>query len=696
MGHALIQTLALVVGTAAVITVVFQRLHLPVVLGYLAAGVLVGPYTSVWFIADAEVVSTLAELGVILLMFSIGLELSVRGVIGVGAGAVVATVIEVGLMLVLGMAVGQGFGLSGQASLFVGAIVAISSTTIISRSFHEHRPPPEHRRGVFGLLVIEDLLAILLLTILTAVGRGSGLGWTDLATTVGQLLGFLAATITGGLLIVPRLVRATVAVGRHETTLVLAIGVCFGLAILADAAGYSVALGAFLAGALTAEAGKNHEIEPLIEPVRDLFAAIFFVSVGMMIDPQALYDRWLEILVVLAVVVGGKIIAITVGVFLAGRGIPAAIATGMTMAQIGELSFVAASIGVASNVLPPAWYAVAVAVSAISTALTPALARGGPTVAAWIEPRLPARLATFAALYGSWIEGLGNRRGRVPVIRRRIRLLVVDAVLLTGVVLAAGLLADPAAERLGERLELDERVAHNVVIGGAILLALPLLLGLARLSRSLATALAERALPSREGLDLGAAPRRMLTVALQVPILLVAGLPVLAVTGAIAPPVTAALLIALVIYEAWRLWRSAGDLDQHVRAGAQAIVEVLSAQGQGMGGSHDAAHAGMADDPTSLPPDLTQIEQVLPGLGTPTAVRVATTSPLAGRSLGNANLRGLTGATVLAIQRGPRSIAVPSAADTIEAGDVLALAGSTDAIGAARALLQPPGPPLTQ
>jgi CPA2 family monovalent cation:H+ antiporter-2 len=693
LGHALIQTLALVVGTAAVITVVFQRLRLPVVLGYLAAGVLVGPYVSVWFVADAAVVSTLAELGVILLMFSIGLELSVRGVIGVGAGTIIAAVIEVGLMVVLGMGVGQAFGLSAQASLFVGAIVAISSTTIISRSFDEHPPPPEHRRRVFGLLVIEDLLAILLLTVLTAVGRGKGLGFVDLAATLGQLLGFLAATIAGGLLIVPRLVRATVKLGRHETTLVLAIGLCFGLAILADAAGYSVALGAFLAGALTAEAGENSHIEPLVEPLRDLFAAIFFVSVGMLIDPQAIAERWLEVLVILMVVVGGKFVAITVGMFLAGRGIPAAIATGMTMAQIGELSFVAASIGVASKVLPAEWYAVAVAVSAISTALTPTLARGGPTVATWIEPRLPRRLATFAALYASWIEGLGTRREqqRAPVVRRRIRFLLVDAILLTGLVIAAGLLVDPASARLERSLQLDAQVAHAAVIAAAVVLAVPILLGLARLSGALAAALAERALPHREGLDLGAAPRRMLIVALQVPILLLAGLPALAIGGVLSPPLTAGVLAALVIYEAWRVWRSAGDLDDHVRAGAQAIVEVLAAQG------HRAATEPPpdVDTPQPSPPDLGEIEQVLPGLGTPTAVRVALTSPIAGKTLGSANLRGLTGATVLAIQRGTHSIAVPSADDTIEANDVLALAGSRAAITAATLLLQPPGPPLT-
>ncbi len=688
-GHALIKTLAVVIGTAAVTTVLFQRLRLPVVLGYLVAGVLVGPYTSVWFIADSGVVGTLAELGVILLMFSIGLELSVRGVIGVGAGAVVATVIEVGLMLVLGTGIGRAFGLPGEASLFVGAIVAISSTTIISRSFDEHPPPFAHRRGVFSLLVIEDLLAILLLTMLTAIGRGAGLGWSDLAVTLGKLAGFLVATIGVGLLVVPRLVRATVTHGRHETVLVLVVGTCFALAMLADAAGYSVALGAFLAGALVAEAGENKAIEPLVEPVRDLFAAVFFVSVGMLIDPQAIVDGWLEVLVVLVVVVGGKFVAVTLGVFVAGRGVPAAVATGMTMAQIGELSFVAASIGVTSKVLPAAWYAVAVAVSAITTALTPSLARRGPVVSSWLEPRLPRRLATFAALYGSWIEALrpNARRATVARSRRRIGLLALDALLLFAVALSAGLLVEPATHDVSRWFALEEQAARLAVIAAAVLMALPLMLGLVRLSRSLARALAERALPAREGLDLAQAPRGMLVVALQVPIVLVAALPAIAATSAVAPQAAAGLLIGLVLVEAWWVWRSAGDLDAHVRAGAQAIVEVLAAQGR-RAGTEPPVDIATPQPPSPLA-DLREIEAVLPGLGTPTAVRVAADSAIAGKSLGAANLRGLTGATVLAIQRGTHSIAVPSADDTIEAGDVLALAGSSDAITAATALLSP-------
>jgi len=686
--HVLIQTLALVVGTAAITTVVFQRLKLPVVLGYLVAGILVGPHTSLWFVADAHLVETLAELGVILLMFSIGLELSIRGVIGVGVGTIVTAVIEVGLMVVLGSAVGGAFGLDGAAGLFVGVIVAISSTTIISRSFDEHPPSPAQKRRVFGLLVVEDLLAILLLTVLTAVSRGGDAGVGQLAVTLGKLLGFLAATVIGGLLVIPRLVQFTIKLGRHETTLVLAVGVCFGLAILADAAGYSVALGAFLAGALVAEGGANESIEPMVEPLRDLFAAIFFVSVGMLIDPIAIRDQWLAIAVLLVVVVGGKIVTVSLGVFLSGRGIPAGIATGMTMAQIGELSFVAASIGVGAKVLPPSWYAVAVAVSAVTTALTPLLVRKGPAAAAWIERMLPRRLQTFEALYASWIEGIGTRssarptatRSLGPRVRRLVMLLTLDSLLLLGVVLATGLLQAKATRALTRAfVELDPAWADAAVLVAAFALALPLLFGLGRLSRGLAVALAEASLPTREGLDLALAPRRMLIVALQVPILLVTTLPLLAATGALAPPLAIGLLVLLVVYEAWQVWRRAGDLQAHVSAGAQAIVEILAAQG------HRAATAPSDGEPE--PDELSILDSVLPGLGTPTAVRVGERSALAGLTLGASNLRGLTGATVLAIQRGPRSIPVPAASDTLEVGDVLALAGSTEAIATARALL---------
>jgi monovalent cation:H+ antiporter-2, CPA2 family len=325
----------------------------------------------------------------------------------------------------------------------------------------------------------------------------------------------------------------------------------------------------------------------------------------------------------------------------------------------------------------------------VTTALTPLLVRRGPAAAAWIERVLPRRLQTFEALYGSWIEGLGARtstrqpgpRSFGPRVRRLVALLTVDSLLLLGVVLATGLFHAAATRELMRTFpELDPAWADHAVLIAASALALPLLFGLGRLSRALAVALAEHSLPLREGVDLGLAPRRMLIVALQVPILLVTGLPLLAATGALAPPLAIGLLAALVLYETWQVWRRAGDLQAHVSAGAQAIVEILAAQG------HRAATA--PPDEPAPPDELAMIDAVLPGLGTPTAVRVGATSALVGQTLGTSNLRGLTGATVLAIQRGARSIPVPAATDTLEVGDVLALAGSTEAIAAASELLK--------
>jgi CPA2 family monovalent cation:H+ antiporter-2 len=293
-------------------------------------------------------------------------------------------------------------------------------------------------------------------------------------------------------------------------------------------------------------------------------------------------------------------------------------------------------------------------------------------VAAWLESVLPHRLQTFEALYASWIERVGSRtatrreRHRFgPRIRRLVMLLVLDTVVLLGVVLATGLFQVRAeAWLLRTFTELDPAWAEAAVVIAAF----------------------ERALPPREGVDLSLAPRRMLIVALQLPILIVTGLPLLAATGALAPILTIGLLVSLALYESWQVWRSAGDLHAHVNAGAQAIVEVLAAQGRASPHGHgDAAHIG------APPADhLAVLDSMLPGLGSPTAVRVAAGSALVGLTLGDSNLRGLTGATVLAIQRGEHSIPVPTAADTLEVGDLLALAGSTDAIESATRLLSAP------
>jgi monovalent cation:H+ antiporter-2, CPA2 family len=682
--HAFLLSLTIILGVAAITTVLFQRLHQPVVLGYVLAGFIIGPNCPFPLVADRQVIQTLSELGVVLLMFSLGLEFSLGKLLKLGPSASLTAILETSLMIWLGFMVGRAFGWSTVESLFTGTIIAISSTTIIARAFDEHGVRGSLRERVVGILVVEDLIAILLMATLTAVASGAGLSATDVAKTSGKLVLFLVGLITVGLLFVPRAVRLVARLGRPETTLVASVGFCFGVSLLAQSFGYSVALGAFIAGSLIAESGKAKAIEHLIRPVRDLFAAIFFVSVGVLIDPRVIGEHWLAILVLTSVVLVGKIVGVSLGAFLTGHGVRASIQTGMSLAQIGEFSFIIAGLGLSLKATGEFLYPVAVTVSAVTTLTTPLLIKRSGPFANWVDRKMPHSLQTFLALYGSWMEDFRSKpqevtRGRS--IRRLTRLLILDTGVLAVIAIGASAGLPSISRFVAAKLGLDPNIARLVILAGAGALAVPLIAGIARVARQLGLTIALAALPAtQEGaLDLAATPRRALIVTLQFGIVLLTGLPLLALTqpflgGFYAPAIFAVLLVGFGI----AFWRGATELQGHVRAGASAILEALVEQ----------SRKGSAAPSQEEPPDsLLQVHRLLPGLGEPTPIRLDPSSAAVGKSLAELNLRGATGATVLAIQRGEDGLLIPTAGDVLRAGDVLALAGTHDAVGAAKQLL---------
>jgi len=684
--HSFLVALTIVLGVAAVTTVVFQWLRQPVVLGYVLAGFIVGPSVPIPISADREIIQTLSELGVILLMFSLGLEFSLSKLARLGPKAGLTALVQSTLMVWVGFVCGRAFGWTTLESLFAGAIIAISSTTIIAKAFDEQGVRGPLRELVVGVLIVEDLIAILLMATLTAIASGTGLSAGEMAATTGRLVAFLVALVTIGLLLVPRGVRAVQRLGRPETTLVASIGFCFGVSLLAHAFGYSVALGAFIAGSLVAESGEEKPIAHLIEPVRDVFAAIFFVSVGMLIDPGLIARNATEIAVLVGVVVAGKVVGVVIGAFLTGNGVRTSIQAGMSLAQIGEFSFIIAGLGLSLGATREFLYPIAVAVSAITTLTTPWLIRASSGVAAWVDRKLPHPLQTFATLYGCWVEELGSRpdagRDR-PLYRRLVRLLALDAALLVALAIGAALGADPMSAQAATLLHLDPRLARFAFAALALALALPLAAGVVRLARRLGLALAEGALPEAPSgqLDLAVAPRRALVVTLQLAFVGVTGLAVLAATqpfldGALGATFLGILLVVL----GFTFWRGATDLQGHVRAGAQVIVEALLLQAR-RGARVEARGARSGADALSA------LGHLLPGLGEPTPVRVEAGSASIGRSLAELNVRGKTGATVLVIVRGKEGIPTPSAREVLQAGDVVALAGTREAIEAASALL---------
>ena len=666
--------LAIVLCVAAVTTVVFQRLRQPVVLGYLIAGLLVGPHVPFPLVADSETIEGLSELGVILLLFGIGLEFTLKKLLRVGAAAAVVAVVEISVQIILGDLSAQMFGWTSREALFAGAMMAMSSTTIIAKAFSELRIGGRVRELVLAVLIVEDLVAILLLAAFATLAAGR-LTAAQVATTAGRLGLFLAVVGAAGALVVPRLVRAVLKLDRPETTAIACVGICFAFALLAQRFGYSVALGAFVAGSLVAESGEGPRIEHLLEPVRDLFAAVFFVSVGMLIDPALVRANWIPILVLSGVVVAGRMIGVSIPAFLTGAGVRTSIAASMSLSQIGEFSFLIAQLGVSTGAVRDFLYPVAVSVSAVTALTTPWMIRASGPFSAWVDRKLPHALQTFVALYGSWIDGLrapGPRRTRA---QRIVRLLLVDAALGAAVVFLASRFFADAVIWLRTRAGLGAIAAEIVAMAVAIVLSAPFLVGIVRLVGALALALATQALP--EGapgrVDLAAAPRRALIVSLQLVAAVALGLPLFAVARAFLPMgPTLILFAAAFLFLGVRLWLSVTQLQGHVRAGAQVLAAAFS----------QARGAPPADGDTER-----QVAQVLPGLGSPVRFTLSAGSPAVGRTLASLNLRGATGATVLAIARDPEGVLVPTGHEELRVDDVLALAGTHEAVDAARAIL---------
>ncbi|HMJ15649.1 MAG TPA: cation:proton antiporter [Polyangiaceae bacterium] len=688
--HAFLVALTIVLGVAAVTTVVFQWLRQPVVLGYILAGFIIGPNVPIPLVADEQIVQTLSELGVILLMFSLGLEFSLGKLVKLGPTAGLTALLESSLMVWLGFLTGQLFGWTTLESLFAGAIIAISSTTIIAKAFEEQKIRGPLRELVVGVIIVEDLIAILLMATLTAIATGTGLSAAKMAVTTGKLALFLFALVSIGLLVVPRAVRAINRLGRPETTLVASIGFCFGVSLLAHEFGYSVALGAFIAGSLIAESGEHKKIERLILPVRDMFGAIFFVSVGLLLNPALIARHWLAIAVLTAVVITGKVIGVALGAFITGNSVRSSVQSGMSLAQIGEFSFIIAGLGLSLHAIGDFLYPVAVTVSCITTLTTPWLIKASGPVANFIDRKMPRPMQTFLSLYGSWLERFRSESGqknRFSATRRLVRLLILDLALLLTIAIGTSLGIASMAAFIDHRFGVGLATARILVTAAAIVAGIPLAAGVVRVAQRLGLSIAETALPAATpgNVDLAAAPRRALVVTLQLAIVLLTGLPLLAITqpmlGGIYAPVAFALLLLVLGIS---FWRGATNLQGHVTAGAQAIVEALITQARKGGVTLEESNPVAAPGNTDA---LSQVHQLLPGLGEPTPVQLEAQSPAVGQSLAELNLRGITGATVLAIRRGDEGLLVPTAKEVLRAGDTLALAGTHDAIDRARALL---------
>lgn len=673
MHDTLLQDLAIVMIAAALATVLFRQFRQPVVLGYILAGVLIGPHTPPFaLIADEHRIETLAELGVIFLMFALGLEFSFRKLQKVGATAVIGATLEILLMIFVGYELGRVFGWSQMDSIFLGAILSISSTTIIIKALEGLGKKNDHFASlIIGILIVEDILAIVMIALLSGFARTGEVSAPEIGMTILSLGSFLGILLVLGLIIVPRLLNYVAKFKSDEMMLVTVIGLCFGVALITVKLGYSVALGAFLIGAIIAESRHIYRIETLMLPVRDLFSAVFFVSIGLMIDPTLILKYAWPILIISLVVIVGKVIACSLGTFVAGNDARTSLRVGMSLAQIGEFSFIIAALGLSLRVTSDFIYPIAVAVSSITTLTTPYLIQASDGLVGWFDRIAPKPLVKGMEAYSLWVGGLTARSGRNmerKILTKLGMQIGINLLMVTGIFIAAAFLYRTVVSQW-DHFPGGIEGAKAACWLAAMLISFPLLIAVWRKLEvgamliseiSVNTAKAGSSAPGIQAIITGV----ITTVATIALILLI-----LLLSSAVLPSRNL-LILALVIAAVTGFFLYRGSVRLYSRA-QSALHDTFAEEAEPLPLSPHHAPAL----PSMLRNAKLETVALPPG------------SPWEGKQIRELQIRSLTGASIVGIDRAGDSIINPPPDEELAARDEILLIGRPEQLDAARQLL---------
>lgn len=665
-----LQDLAVVMLVAGVVTIIFHQLRQPVVLGYIVAGLIVGPHTSIPLaVHDQATIQIMSELGIILLMFGLGLHFSMRKLARVGMTAVMGAGLELVVMLLAGYGVGRAFGWSRMDSIFLGAMLAMSSTTIIIKALEGLNLIHEKFADLtFGILIVEDIVGIAIIALLPTAAKTGSLPPLEVLGTLWGLGVFLASVLVIGLLTVPWLLRYVSRFRNDEMLLITALALCFGISLLALQLGYSVALGAFLIGAIIAEARERGKVEGLVIPVRDMFSAVFFVTIGMMIDPRMLITYAVPILVLTAVVIVGKIISCTLGSFLAGNDGRTSLHVGMAVSQIGEFSFIIASVGVSLGVTSEFLYPIAVTVSGITTLSTPYLIQSSDSVIDLWEQIVPRSVRHYLGTYSAWLSRRGAMEGKNAQVRRLMRRWTLQiglhVVLVTGLFVAASAIA----RHLRGKFETSPHWtggSNTLIWVLAILVALPLLIATVRKLRAIAATVAEASVSTAAAGEQTRAIRGVVSGVIRTAGGAAMILWLLLLSATILPPwpILIVLVAGLVLTVMLR-WRT---------------FEMVYAKAQ------LSLHETLTRPPETPAAPPRVFPTVLSGADLET-LEIGKDSPANGKLIRELELRSRTGASAVGIERDGIAIVNPGPDEEIQAGDKVLLLGNRAQLEAAAAL----------
>ncbi len=549
---AFIQDLAVIMLVAGIVTIIFHRMKQPVVLGYILAGLILGPHTPPFsMVQDNHTIEILAELGIVFLMFSLGLEFSLRKLRAVGATAVVAALVEIVVMVWLGYEIGTYFGWKPMDAIFLGAMLAISSTTIIVKALDELNMKHERfAQMIFGVLIVEDILGIGIIALLSGIAATGHVSTLDAAITISNLTLFMVVALVLGIILVPKLLEYVASFKRDEMLLITILGLCFGFCLLVIKLDYSVALGAFMIGAIMAESRRIRAIERLIMPIRDMFSAIFFVAIGLMLDPAIIMQHAKPVMVVILVIIFGKIFACTLGAMAAGNDGRTSLRVGMGLSQIGEFSFIIASLGLTLGVTSSFLYPIAVAASVITTLTTPYLIKAADPLSGILARNMPSKISQFFRLYSDWLASNDHApdsdKAILAGIYRKLLLQVfVNLCMVSALFLAAAWLVNVYLVGLPSPMR-DIMWQQAVIWGSTLLLATPFLIAAFRKLQSLGLLLADHTTQGMTGNDCGRVQR---FIAKTVNALAGAGmiLLILALGHSIMPPLDVWVIVLLVV-----------------------------------------------------------------------------------------------------------------------------------------------------
>ncbi|MDD3180785.1 MAG: cation:proton antiporter [Opitutaceae bacterium] len=663
-----LQDLAVVMMVAALVTVFCHRFRQPVVLGYIIAGVIIGPHTPPFpLIKDEASINTLSDLGVILLMFSLGLEFNLRKLKRLGVTPLIVALLECLLMFWAGYEIGRLFSWPTMDCLFLGAMLSMSSTTVIIKVLADLGMMKE--RGshfIFGTLLLEDIFGVAMIALLSGIAMTGGLSLGEVGATVGKLGIFVVVSLVFGLITVPRLIGYVASFKSNEMLIITVLGLCFGVSLLAAKLGYSVALGAFVIGAVIAEAREIHRIEDLVGPVRDMFSAVFFVAIGLLIDPKMLITHWQPVLLITLAVVVGKVLACSFGAFAGGNDTRTSLRVGMGLAQIGEFSFIIASLGVTLNVTSSFLYPIAVAVSVITTFLTPYMIKSADGVADQFDRLAPRALVNTLALYTRWVGQIG---GPSPnQVARSFLWKCAGQMALNAALIAAAFFG---AAFVGQRppgwvvnLGLSEPWLNVVLWLTAMILSLPVCVAMMRNLEAFGLLLAEIKVPRSAAGENTAAIRAIVAGVVPLAGTVALGLFVLVMSSTLLPSWNILIVLLLIVAAVTGLlWHG---LLKIYSMGQVALQETFTEE--------PPPPAKEASDLLAQMPKEVELDTVM----------IAARTPAHGKLIRELALRTETGASIVSIERAGVSLVNPGPDEELLEGDRTVLLGTKDQLGRAR------------